>query len=1007
MSRCVILLFFILACTGVHSQTTNLVFKHLNRSTGLPVDGVNCLAQDSTGFMWIGTKEGLFRYDGFTFKGFFYSPANHMTLPNNYIVSLYVDRKGLIWVSCYGGLVIMKPTGEIIRVINSETFPEFSKQSDRVFYVLERNSTYWIATGDGLYALKLKTGLSVVLEKHDFKKDFGATNELGSFVVDKKGRLWICAITGLLIYDPVKNVLLHPANNPASLEILKEKKAFLSIYLDEDKGLVYYSTWDPSFKIYNLHTNTISIQYSGAGKARPEWNAMVNHFFKDTHHTLWMTTGKGLYMVTAEDSIGKLIAHKQDDKYSLPTDETASLLVDRDGALWVGTTEGISISYPYRQSLVNLSVNNAHEYPFAKSQLSTLIPIDNHSILLGTWGGNGDGLYITDNNFKVKKSFSFRSFDYDWIWATYRQGDSIFISSQKANFIYHTKTAVLTRLTRPPFDKLFPISCFVPGDSGKIWMSRYINDFGLYDPKTGKYKPYSLSGMGEKPTVVRLCKSREGDLWLLSSLAGPLKFDPHEGKISQRFPIGREGLLESHIIFTIDVGEDLLIGYVSEGISLYNKKTGRFHHYSREDGLVSNSVTDALQTDDRTVWITTGNGISRFDLQSRTFINYGYDNGILQNDFVSIFRLPDGRIVAGNTQGLVYFQPDQLKDIHHLAPPMITVINVHGNPLPVDSFSKDKPLNIDYTQNYFSFEYISLQYSNPQQIEYAYKLEGFDNDWVIAGHRRFVSYSNLNGGHYHFRVRARMPGSDWVESSFNLPIVVATPFYKRWWFIPFCVIFFLALAYTVFRYRMHQLLRVEKMRQSISSDLHDEVGASLSSISIFSEMAKQSVASDSKAEQYLQRIGDRSRESIEKMSDIIWSINPNNDSMQQMLIRMKTFVNETVEAKDISIHWQEQGNVSGLKLGMVQRKNFYLLFKEAIINSVKYSGARNIYIELSAHQNSAFLKIRDDGRGFCAETVRYGNGIGNIKQRARLLGGKAVIESKQEEGTTVAVQFRY
>src|SRR5439155_16635679 len=138
----------------------------------------------------------------------------------------------------------------------------------------------------------------------------------------------------------------------------------------------------------------------------------------------------------------------QDDKYSLPTNETVTMLVDRDRALWVGTNEGISISYPYRQSLVNLSVNNANEYPFAKSQLSTLIPIDDHSMLLGTWGGNGDGLYITDNNFKVKKSFSFRSFDYDWIWATYRQGDSIFISSQKANFIYHTKTGLLTRLTR-------------------------------------------------------------------------------------------------------------------------------------------------------------------------------------------------------------------------------------------------------------------------------------------------------------------------------------------------------------------------------------------------------------------------------------------------------------------------------------------------------------------------------------------------------------------------------
>jgi signal transduction histidine kinase len=250
-----------------------------------------------------------------------------------------------------------------------------------------------------------------------------------------------------------------------------------------------------------------------------------------------------------------------------------------------------------------------------------------------------------------------------------------------------------------------------------------------------------------------------------------------------------------------------------------------------------------------------------------------------------------------------------------------------------------------------------------------------------------------------------MPGSDWVESKLVLPIYVATVFYKRWWFIPLCALILLGLAYAIFRYRMFQLMKVEKMRQSISSDLHDEVGASLSSISIFSEMARQSLNSEIKAGQYLQRIGERSRESIEKMGDIVWSINPENDNLQQMLVRMKNYVNEVFESSNTLVHWEQTKNLSSLKLSMDERKNLYLLFKETITNAAKYAEAKNIYVELSSQNKKVFLKITDDGKGFSFESVKPGNGIKNMKHRARLLNGHINIESSPGNGTSVQLEF--
>ncbi len=213
--------------------------------------------------------------------------------------------------------------------------------------------------------------------------------------------------------------------------------------------------------------------------------------------------------------------------------------------------------------------------------------------------------------------------------------------------------------------------------------------------------------------------------------------------------------------------------------------------------------------------------------------------------------------------------------------------------------------------------------------------------------------------------------------------------------------------YLLFRYRLQQALRVERMRALISSDLHDEVGASLTSISLFSEMARQPAASLQKREEYLSRIGERSRDSIEKMGDIIWSINPENDTLQQMLVRMKNYATEIAEAKDIVLHWTESGNLAAAKLSMEQRKNVYLLFKEAVNNAVKHSGAKNIYLQFGADAHKINIAIKDDGRGFDLTSKSEGNGLKNMQRRASLLHATTNINTAPGKGCTVNLQVTF
>src|SRR5690349_9533790 len=247
----------ILLCLSGKTQFQDLIFKHINRSSGLPVDGVTCLAQDSTGYIWIGSKEGLFRFDGFNYKSFYYIPGSKLSIPNNEIAKIYVDRNNLIWVATTGGVAVLKNTGEVKQIINTETNTLFTKESERITDILQTNNTLWITTGEGLFSVSKTNDSSFKVKVHDFNKQFGINNQLGKFTVDSHGWFWISTTEGLVIYDPAKNTLVHSYKNPSSLEILKEEFPFGGIYIDEINELVHYTTWEPSEKIYDLRTNKI------------------------------------------------------------------------------------------------------------------------------------------------------------------------------------------------------------------------------------------------------------------------------------------------------------------------------------------------------------------------------------------------------------------------------------------------------------------------------------------------------------------------------------------------------------------------------------------------------------------------------------------------------------------------------------------------------------------------------------------------------------------------------
>ena len=992
----------LLSC--IHLSAQPLVFKNITRSNGLPVDEITTLAQDSTGFIWIGTMEGLFRYDGFSFKNFSFDGTPEAQSTS--ITRIIVDKKGRLWLaSLNAGISCISASGKPIRLVNSSTSNDVTLAASHATDVQEdRDGNIWWTTTDGLYCMRANDGK---IKSYRIISELARGNSFSHIDFDANGNMWVSGVAGLKYFNKKKGQLEPAGENVQEQSFFGTKKDFAMVAFQDNT--IWYSNWSPELGGYNRENGKAHVIYSGHGSLQPDFNKKANTIFVDSRQAVWIGTGKGLHWIKKDEN-QSLQSFKYDpnNQFSLVNDKVSAILEDRDGNFWFATKKGISITRPYSHSMLNVSGSSQPFFPFADKEINDVINVDDSTLLIGTH--EADGLYMTDLQFRSTRHWQYNDVAYDWIWRFFDDSsrNRILISTQEGMLIFDKRNKQLYKAKDTVFDNFYPVTSFVRTSDSIVWMTRFWNKLMRYNLETGKHKIYDLTKMGEKPQVLYLGKDLDNRLWICAHQVGLLCFDPAGERIVERLEKnnGPQSILETTIFSFLDIGEYYMIGYRSKGVSLYHKSTKTFRHLTKESGLVSNTIRDMLPVDDGTVWIATKNGITHYYPATGVMNNYNYENGILNNDFFRIRQLKDGRIVAASAMGLISFFPGDMDSRQSIGPPMITDIRIYGQDVSTDSlYSSSQPLRIGYGDNYFSFEYISLHYNSPQQVEYAYKLEGHDKDWIQAGSRRFVSYSRVAGGHYNFRVRARLPNGDWVESAHPVSIHVQTAFYKQWWFYALCLLTAIMIVYILFRYRVKQVLKVERMRTAISSDLHDEVGASLTSISLFSEMARQSMLPAHKKEEYLQRIGERSRDSIEQMSDIIWSINPENDGLSQMLLRMKNYALEVAEAKDIILQWVQSGKLEQLKLSMEQRKNFYLIFKEAINNAVKHAGAHNLEVNLDVTGSKIRMQVRDDGHGFDSSHPVAGNGLKNMQRRAAQLRGQVSITSEKNKGTTVQLQF--
>ncbi len=460
-----------------------------------------------------------------------------------------------------------------------------------------------------------------------------------------------------------------------------------------------------------------------------------------------------------------------------------------------------------------------------------------------------------------------------------------------------------------------------------------------------------------------LSTPKDSNLWV-STLTGLRKFNRYtlQEDRSKVFPTALNHAIQSMVFDR--KGVLWLAG--NRGIFSYNPVTGTLRHFTQRDGLHSSE----------------------------------FSPGSMQLDHL-------GNIWAGGNNGIDVIFPNVLNKESPAPQLAITGLKIYDKDwIGAASIETVQKIDLPYNQNTLKFELAALEYTDPSRNEFKVFLQGYDQRWSNLGAQNFITYANLPAGHYHFLFTACNAQGVWQKQPKKLSIVIHPPYWRTWWFYTLIGLTVLTIIRAFFQYREQQRKKQERMRQQIARDLHDDVGSTLGSISILSESFLHNVEADLDKIRF-SNIGEKARIALENISDIVWSVNPENDSMEKLLARMSSYAAEMLENAGAELLFQVGENLESVSLPMEKRKDFYLIFKEAIHNCAKYAKAKYIEIQLEVKNNTLHMNIKDDGVGFDPHKVENpgigGNGLKNMQRRAAAIGGTFSIQSNPGDGVTLHV----
>lgn len=981
---------------------------------GLSSNVVYTLHQDAKGYIWVGTANGLQRFDGSKFIQLSIDKPGNDPLPYSpldQIIPLGDGRLLLNFVALHE-FGIFNPANLIYTRIAVKLTKPLSPKTD---YRLWRDSEGEIYLSVMRYGvLRYNKTQNAFVDDHPFPFPPGYVPNLIGFYDDAvKRQVWFACDSGLCVYDRQSKRVWYEGYNPKGLPILKNKTVQdfpTQIYIDHNRRFWIFG-WPgiehPEQKKWLLDSNGRYLTDTTGLLSGPKGYHEYTHFFETPRSGLWIYGVNTLYNWDG----GRRRFH-----YTRSTSDATNntieytkinqLIEDRDGNLWMATDRGLYFS-SYRSGSYAV-INILFDESKREQNIEDMLEMPGREFWLACWG---PGVVAFDSLMMPKKLSVYNTPPpADWpealrgatklCWTLFYQrstGD-VWIGCQGGVIMVHNPQKGTTRYLWPPEVNRSTIRFITEDRQGNIWISTQGGRLVKWDGKA-----YTVV-LEVGNIMYKIFVDREGLLWLSTQDKGLYCVNPQTEKLIKHYTAdGSASALYSNAGRDIEQLNDSIIVYGAGALNFVNKRSGTVRQYRHEDGLPSNSVQRIRMDGDGFLWIITSNGLCRYNPFQNRITTYGRKDGIVTaaSTIYADLYTSDKYMMFGGGNAVMMFKPSGVVATQPPPDVIITDFKIFNQFIPADSLMGLEKIKLSPDQNSISIYFSSLSYQQRDRLTYFFKMEGIDKDWQAAEGVYFQNYSLLPPGSYTFKVYAMNEEGLRSAGTTELRIVVRPPFYRSKWFISAMVFLILLVTYFLHRERVNRLLAVEKIRNRVARDLHDDMGSTLSTINILSAMAKSKMATDPvKTAGYISKISDNSQRMMEAMDDIVWSIKPSNDTMQRVSARMREFATGVLEAKDIALKFDVDETVFDVKLNMEARRDFFLIFKEALNNAAKYSKATEVTMNVGMQNKALCFSIKDNGIGFDVPRAD-GNGLGNMQKRADSMNGKLRIRSGKGEGTEV------
>ncbi len=997
-----------------------------------------CITQDSKGFMWFGTQDGLNKYDGYKFK--IYLPSDETgSISDLDILSMHEDKSGDLWIGTNKGtLSRYDRDGDNFKNILFDFGNAGTKNSVFISSIIDSGKDQLLigTFGSGIIKLNKKTF------KYDFIKS--VRNDPDSLQSDYVNRLFlykdkIIAGTwdkGICILDAENGKYVNCVND-IDIPDHESKNRIRCISQDSDEKILVGT--NKGIYILDIQNNRFCnfSEYHKIGEDLKD--EMILSVCEDKNQNLWIGTRySGVAFIDKKNGESRMFSYDSKNNFSLANDAVFSIYNDKSNVTWFGTYGGGLCKLDCEsKKFYHIPETGDPEKNIFTGNINSFAEDDSGNFWIGSIGM---GLFKTDGAFKESVNYSYEpenenSIHGKSVTALLSEGNDLWIGLGRGGLNRLKKDGDnFERFTQEGSSEISIYSIVPDGtDPPKsLFAGTSSNGVLKFKIKEKQFLPLDISdGVKVKCKFAKsLLLDSFNNLWVGSRGEGLFRVNFKKKKVV-RYKFDKKvktGINEDNIIVIYqDRSNNIWIGTHGRGINKYDYGTDSFRSYSSEDGLINNSIRGILEDQSGNIWISTNNGLSRFNPESGIFRNYDVSDGLQSKEFNdgSCFKSGNGTMYFGGVNGFNYFKPEEIKDNPYIPKTVITdfqifnrsVKNAPGNNFLQKSIAETGEIPLSYKESVFSFEFASLIYNDTEKNQYAYKMEGFDKEWIYCGTRRFATYTNLEPAEYIFRVKGSNNDGIWDEKGTSIKIKITPPFWKTRWFKTLGALSIAGATGLTYRQKLSKIEKEKKLqeefsrrlldsqesdRKKIATELHGTIAHDILITKNKAVIGLKNLEDPDKIRNVLNEISELASGTLNDVRNISYELHPHLIERLGLTKAIRSIVNRVSKSSEIKFS-SSIDNVDKF-LSKELEINVFRIVQECLNNILRHSGASEVILKMLRTNNLLTVIISDNGRGF-SKDMEHGIGLSDITERIKLYKGSLNIESEAGRGTKFTISI--